>query len=290
MPGPGNTDEQAGRPADPVYALGSDPAERERLRRQSEELSAHSSALLDNVGVEPGWLAIDLGCGPSGVLDLLAARVGPHGRVTGLEINPANVSLARRLAQERGLASVEVLQGDARQTGQPSSSFDLVHARTLLINVPDPAGIVAEMVRLARPGGWVAVMEPDVGLSICYPPDPAWDRVVELFLAVHEVDDADPYVGRRLPSLLREAGLTDVGVEAKADIYPPGHSRRTIRMDLVRSMRPKILARGLASEQELDALDRAGREHLARPGTLVMPNLLMMAWGRKPAAQTSATR
>jgi ubiquinone/menaquinone biosynthesis C-methylase UbiE len=285
VPGPGNTHD-AGRPADPVYALGSDPAERGRLRRQSQELGAYSSALLDQVGVGPGWRAIDLGCGPSGVLGLLAERVGPGGRVTGLEINPANVSLARELAQElaqeRGLANVEVLQGDARQTGQPSSAFDLVHARTLLINVPDPAGIVAEMVRLTRPGGWVAVMEPDVGLSICYPPNPAWDRVVELFLAVHRVDDADPYVGRRLPSLLREAGLTDVGVEAKSDIYPPGHSRRTIRMDLVRSMRPKILARGLASEQELDALDQAGREHLARPDTLVISNLLVMAWARKP--------
>ena len=63
-----------------VYSLGSSPAERDRLRRQSAELRGHSELLLDRVGVTAGWRAIDLGCGPSGVLDLLADRVGPAGR------------------------------------------------------------------------------------------------------------------------------------------------------------------------------------------------------------------
>src|ERR1700722_14299781 len=80
--------------AAPVYALGSSPAERDRLRRQSEELRAHSAALLDRVGVVRGWNAVDLGCGPSGIIDLLAGRVGPEGHVTGLDVNPANVALA----------------------------------------------------------------------------------------------------------------------------------------------------------------------------------------------------
>jgi hypothetical protein len=48
-------------------------------------------------------------------------------------------------------------------------------------------------------------------------------------------------------------------------------------------MRPKIVERGIASEQELDDLDQAVREHLSDPHTLVMPNLLFLAWGRKPA-------
>ena len=287
MSGPGS-DEHAERVPAPMYVLGSNPAERERLRRQSGELSVHSSALLDRVGVGQGWNAIDLGCGPSGILDLLADRVGAHGRVIGVELDPVNVALARELAEQRALANVELIEGDARRTGLPSSTYDLVHARTLLINVPDPTGIVAEMVRLVRPGGWVAALEPDVALTICYPSDSAWDRLVELFLMVHDSDAADPFVGRRLPELFREAGLIDIGVEAKADIYPAGHSRRTIRLDLVRSMRPKILERGIADEQELDSLDRAARDHLANPDVLVLPNLLFLAWGRKPGESGSS--
>jgi ubiquinone/menaquinone biosynthesis C-methylase UbiE len=280
MPGPGS-DEDAER-VGPIYALGSSPAERDRLRRQSAELRVHSSALLDRVGVRQGWSALDLGCGPIGILDLLADRVGTGGRVTGLEINPANVALAREFTDHQALANVEVIEGDARCTKLSSSAYDLVHARTLLINVPDPAGIVAEMVRLVRPGGWVAALEPDAGLTLCYPPVPGWDRLVELFLSSCHSDKADPFIGRRLPELFRDAGLVEIGVEAKADIYPPGHSRRTIRLDLLQSMRPNILQRGIANEQELDALDQAARGHLANPDVLVLPHLLFLAWGRKP--------
>jgi SAM-dependent methyltransferase len=266
-----------------VYSLGSSPAERDRLRRQSGELRDHSALLLDRVGIAEGWQAIDLGCGPSGILDLLADRVGPAGRVVGLEFEPANVALAREFAAEHSLANVEVIQGDAHRTGFPSATYDLVHARTLLINIPDPAAVVAEMARLARPGGWVAALEPDGGGAVCYPPHPAWDRLTQIFFSAQQVDGADTFIGRRLPELLRRAGLVDIGVEAKADIYPAGNSRRTIRADLVRSMRPKILAAGIASERELDEVDQAVREHLSDPDTVMLPHLLFLAWGRKPA-------
>ena len=210
--------------------------------------------------------------------------------MTGLDVNPANVTLARAFADERGLANVNIAEGDARRTGLPPSSFDLAHARTLLINIPDPAAVVAEMVRLIRPGGWVAALEPDGGASVYHPPHPAWERLSEIFWKANQSDGADLAIGRRLPELFRQAGLVGIGVEAKADIYPAGHSRRTVRADLVRSMRPKILARGIASERELDELDQAVREHLDDPSTLVMPNLLFLAWARKPVARAPATR
>jgi hypothetical protein len=125
-------------------------------------------------------------------------------------------------------------------------------------------------------------MEPDGGGSVCYPAHPAWDRLALIFLSAQQVDGADTFIGRRLPELFRQAGLVATGVEAKADNYPAGHSRRTLLPDLVRSMRPKIVAAGLASERELDEVDHAVREHLNDPATLLLPNLLFLAWGRKP--------
>jgi ubiquinone/menaquinone biosynthesis C-methylase UbiE len=85
--------------------------------------------------------------------------------------------MARQHASDRGLADVEVVTADARHTGLPTGSFDLVHARTLLVTIPEPAEVLAEMERLARPGGWVASQEPDVENAFCYPPLPAWDRL-----------------------------------------------------------------------------------------------------------------
>src|SRR5580693_7515108 len=103
-----------------VYALGRDAAESARLQRQSGELRPDSEALLARVSLRPGQSAIDLGCGPSGIIELLAERVGPGGRVVGVDADPAHVALARQLARERGLDNVEIVAADARRTGLPS--------------------------------------------------------------------------------------------------------------------------------------------------------------------------
>jgi ubiquinone/menaquinone biosynthesis C-methylase UbiE len=273
-----------GPDATDVYALGSNPEETARLRRQSDELRSQSAELLDLIGLLPGQSAIDLGCGPSGILDLLSAAVSPGGRVVGLDADPVHTALARQYASELGLSNVEVMTGDARRTGLPPDSFDLVHGRTLLVTIPDPAEVVTEMVRLARPGGWVAGQEPDVEHALCYPPLPAWDRLREIFRASFSRSGADVLVGRRLTELYRQAGLQEIDVMVHAPAYPAGHSRRTILPDLARSLRPMILDLELCDEQELAELDTEVRAHLADPRTLVMPHLLIVAWGRKPPA------
>jgi SAM-dependent methyltransferase len=270
--------------ADPntIYSLGANPAESARLQQQSDELAEDNSVLLDRVGLKPGDQVIDLGCGPRGIIDLLCERVLPGGRVVGVDADPAHVAMANQLVADRGFANTEVLLADARLTRLSADSFDLVHARTLLINVPQPEEVLAEMVRLARPGGWVASMEPDTETSFCYPPLPAYDRLCELFPVVFGRNGADPHVGRRLGELYRDAGLEDVAVEARIDCRPPGHSRRTIRADLIRSMRPRILELGLADEEELDQLDADVRAHVTNPNTIVVSSLLFLVSGRKP--------
>ena len=266
-----------------LYALGSSPDESARLQRQAGELAADSAALLDRVGLRPGQTAIDLGCGPRGILDMLAERVSPAGRVVGLDADPAHAAMAAEFTAGRVLSGVAIMTADARSTGLPPGSFDLVHARTLLINLPEPAEVTAEMMRLARPGGWVASMEPDTEHALCYPPHPAFDRLCEIFTVAFSRNGADPWIGRRVPELFRQAGLEDVEVEARVQMYPLGNSRRTIRLDLVRSMRPQAVEMGLASIAELDELDTAARVHLDDPRTIVMSGLLFLTWGRKPA-------
>ena len=264
-----------------VYALGSSRGESARLERQADELAPDSSVLLDRVGLRPGDSAIDVGCGPRGVIELLYERVMPGGRVVGLDGDPAHVAMASDLAAKLGLSGVEIVCADARQTGLESDSFDLVHHRLLLVTVPEPLQVLAELVRLARPSGLVAGLEADTEHAICYPPHPAFDRLCEIFTAVFSRNGADPQMGRRLAALYRQVGLDDVEVRARANVYPPGHSRRTIRADLVSAMRPQVLEMGLADDRELDRLDSEAREHLANPDTLVMPTLWFLARGRK---------
>jgi tRNA A58 N-methylase Trm61 len=70
------------------YLLGHSANEEERLRRQPQELAPDSKRLLDQLDIRPGDRAIDIGCGPQGILDLLSERVGARGRAVGL--NGAN--------------------------------------------------------------------------------------------------------------------------------------------------------------------------------------------------------
>ncbi len=264
------------------YVLGGTDTEQQRLLRQIEGFDVEARWLLDRVGIQPGWRAIDIGCGPLGILDRLSERVGPAGTVVGLEREPRFAAMGRAIASERGLTNVEYVQADANATGLPRASFDFVHERLAIIQQPDPERMLREMVALARPGGIVAAQEIDQVSWLCEPPHPAWDALLAALRAVLTEGGVDYFLGRKLPGLLREAGLVDVQVEMQIKADRPGEYRRTHLLAMTQSVREKMLARGLFTTEELDAtMDALGR-HLDDPNTVVVRQLLFQVWGRKP--------
>jgi len=227
---------------------------------------------------------IELGCGPRGCLDLLSDRVGPQGAVVGLELSQEAVQLARQFVAERHLGSVEVLQGDAHATGLPRASFDLATARLILVNVPEPEQIVTEMVALVRPGGIVALHEADYVSHVCDPPHPAWSRLMRALETYAQLNGIDLFIGRRVPRLLREAGLLEVQTHPIFYLHPPGHWRRMILWQFVQNLRDRLIAQGVLAAAELDDLAAALQQHLEDPNTLVMSHLYIQVWGCKPAS------
>jgi SAM-dependent methyltransferase len=207
--------------------------------------------------------------------------VGAAGRVVGLDLEPRMLALAAELAAERGI-EVETVAADATATGLRSASFDLVHARTLLINVANPAKVVAELARLARPGGAVALQEPDAASWVCDPPHPAFDRLRDRVIAVYPRVGKDILLGRRSPRLLRDAGLRDVQVRAVAHVTRPGDYYQTFLLALCGLLREQLLAGGELTAEQLDADVAALRGHLAHPDTVTCMPVLWQAWGKKP--------
>jgi SAM-dependent methyltransferase len=264
------------------YLLGHNANEEERLKRQPQELAPDSRRLLDQLNIRPGDRAIDIGCGPQGILDLLSERVGTNGKVVGLERSESTVQLARQFIAKQNLRNVEVLQGDAKVTGLPRASFDLVHARLILVNVPEPQRVVEEMIALARPGGIVASHEADWGAFLCNPPSPAWDRLLEAFHAHARNNGIDLFVGRKTHQMFRAAGLLDIQVNPVIHVYPPGNNRRNILCDFLENVRDRILAARLMTEAAF--LERLAelKRHLDDTGTLVISHLFVQVWGRKP--------
>jgi SAM-dependent methyltransferase len=266
----------------PEYIFGFGLTERERLLKQSEMFEAEAHWLLNRLDVQPGWRAIDIGCGPLGILQLLSEQIGASGRAIGLDREPSMIALATTVTAERGLANVELVEGDASATGLPRDSFHLTHARTLLVHCPIPERVIDEMVSLARPGGWVAVQDVDCISWTCEPPHVAWDRLYAAVKTVFDQNGLDWFIGRRLPGMLRAAGLVDVRMEAHARLYRPEDFYQMQLLMFVDVMREQIIGRGILTNTELVDLGEALRRHLATPGTVVIRYLLCQAWGRKP--------
>ena len=263
------------------YLLGRSEAEERRLTKQVEELEGEARWLLDQLDIQSGSRAIDLCCGPRGIVDLLSERVGPQGAVVGVERSEHFVASARKFVANRQLANVAILHGDATATGLPRASFDVVHSRLVLVNIPEPERIIEEMAALARPGGVVASYEADYMTHVCDPPSPAWNRLFEMYQTYAGANGIDLFVGRKTHRMLREAGIADVQVHPVIHVYPPGHNRRTIFWDFIQNVRGQLVGQRLVSRAELDQLMDELKRHLDDPGTLVVSHLFFQVWGRK---------
>ena len=164
------------------YLLGDSSSELAHLVAQAEVYADEARQLLDLIGIGPGVSAVDIGCGVLGIVHLLCERAGPSGRVLGVDREPRMIEAAGRVITERGLTA-DLVEQDATALTLPSESFDLVHERTVLLNVAEPGKVLAEMVRITRRGGVVAVQEPDSASWLCDPPHPAFTTLREELLA-----------------------------------------------------------------------------------------------------------
>jgi len=169
-----------------------------------------------------------------------------------------------------------------KRLGLPHESFDVATARLVLLNIPEPERIVAEMVALVKRRGVVALHEADWGLRVCDPPLAAFDRLLQIFMDYATANGMDFFVGTRLPRMLRAAGLLDVQVNPIVHVFPLGNPMRTFLLQFAENLRDRIIAQGLISEAVFNELVAAWKLHIEDLTTLVLFPLYIQAWGRRP--------
>lgn len=151
---------------------------------------------------------LDVGCG-SGEISSRLAEAMPAATVVGVDVLESSVALAR--ARHARLAPrLSFVQGDAYALAFPDASFDLVVCRHVLQSIPEPERVVAELRRVARPGGWLHLLLEDYDLIQAWPASEGLARFWELPRTFARASRTDMHVGRRGWALLREAGLADV--------------------------------------------------------------------------------
>lgn len=226
------------------------------------------------VGVAPGWACWEVGAGSPGVPRWLAARVAPSGRVLATDLDVAWMPADG--------AGFEVQRHEVGVDEPPAGPFDLVHARLLLVHLPRRLEVLASLVQVLRPGGWLMVEDADPALQPLVCPDeygPAQrlaNRIQVGFRSLLADRGAELAFGRTLPRLLRSAGLADVRAEAFFPVSSP--ACQALQLATVRQVRDGLLAAGLATEAEIE-------QHLSdvAGGALDLATApLISAWGRKP--------
>jgi ubiquinone/menaquinone biosynthesis C-methylase UbiE len=108
--------------------------------------------ILLEIGMEPGSVVLDFGCGPGGYVASASEMAGASGKVYALDIHPRAVESVRRLAAKKRLTNVETILS-ARDTGLPDGSVDVVLLYDILHMLEDQESILRELQRVLKPDG-----------------------------------------------------------------------------------------------------------------------------------------
>jgi len=255
---------------------------RERLRLLSDVVGSSTRALLGKVAVPAGAACLDVGCGGGDVTFDLARLVGPRGRVVGVDIDTTKIDLARREAQERNLTNVQFATCDVTRW-QPDEQFDVIYMRFLLTHLRDAAALLISLRSHLRAGGVMIIEDVDFRGHFAEPPSRALDRSIELYVQAARNRGGDPFIGPKLPALLRATGLQNV----QMDLVHPAALEGGVKLltcVTLENIADAVLQDGLASEDEL----RRDIEELyafARdPQTIIGGPRVFQVWGRQDYA------
>lgn len=189
--------------------------------------------------LRPGLQVADLGCGAGHLGRLLHPAVAPTGRIDGFDADPAQVLAAR----QAGAPGCRFEEADARDVPRRAATYDRVVCQALLVHQPRPMEVLAEMVRLARPGGLVAAVEPVLPLVSHHPSsEPELDVLARRLFSAAGRSAVSAGLGawsiaRELPQLFAECGLDHIRTWTHGGVLaaPPG-SAGTIEQRLLRAL------------------------------------------------------
>ncbi len=210
--------------------------------------------------LQVGHRVLDVGCGPGTDTIPMAQLVGPTGQVIGIDLDNQMIEIANKKAKEAGVADWVVHKHiDAKSIPCDSDYFDACRSERLFQHVLIPEQILSEMVRVAKPGGWIVVADTDHSTMTI----DTLDLDIEWRLRHFRTDIAkNGYIGRQLYRLFRQQNLADITIE----IFPFFSTDYTLTryLTLLDEVENEAIAAGIINEEELQRwhtnLERADEE------------------------------
>jgi hypothetical protein len=194
---------------------------------------------------------------------------------------PRSWSAAQSFVKEAKLANVSIVKGDVFNTGLRAGHFDLVHVRFLFAPVGRDEDLLAKMLRLVRPGGTIAIQEPDASCWNVAPPNRSWSALKAAILAAFRAGGGDFGVGCRTSGMLRAAGLQQVSQRNAVLAATGRHPYKRLPLQFAASLRKRILDGSLLSATQLDAYLSDVAVVADDPASVMTTFIVTQAAGRK---------
>jgi SAM-dependent methyltransferase len=263
------------------YVHARDTDEYQRLRSQAAMWQGQTEALLDRLGLAPGMSCLDVGSGPGLVMRSMADRVGPHGRVTGLEIDGELGAQALGDLEAQGGAVFSQVEADVLKTDTiEGAPFDLTYCRLFLMHMPDPVAVLEKMLAWTKPGGVVAAQEFDFGAIAVEPLCPAMGEFNRLFEGVFRGHGRNLRAGRQLPAQFEAAGI-GVPDGTTADVkYLPLSDMAPMLIGVYQGLYASALELGIADPARSEAFRKDMAEAGADGRYYCLTPILIGAWKR----------
>jgi SAM-dependent methyltransferase len=233
-----------------VFQKTSDESERDRLRAIESIFDPASRRRILSAGLTPGNSCLEVGAGAGSVMRWLAEQVGPSGRVTAVDINTRFL--------DPPPANVTVVEGDVRSLVFEPSSFDLVHARYVLVHIPEYKAVLGSLWRALKPGGALVIEEPDFTAyrGISGAEVQSFNNVHHAILHMYNAKGVDPALGVKLPMLYQGLAARDLVVENDSPLVCGGAGIATMMNMSAVQLKEKYLATGKVTAADLSAYGR----------------------------------
>jgi len=242
--------------------------EDERLQLLEKRLDPSTIRRVERLGLHAGARCLEIGAGHGSVARWLCGHVGERGRVTATDLETGFLELL-------SLPNLEVLRHDVRTDDFPEGSFDLIHARAVLMHLGERMETLRRMASWLAPGGWLLLEDPDFGMWLG-DSDPIW--------AAHPraIQEAFPTMsltqGRAVLRQIQRLGLENIGADAELDVVQPGTPLGEFyRLSMIALAEPMVASGVLSPDETARLVARP-----AEPDFLSCGFAYIAAWGRRP--------
>jgi ubiquinone/menaquinone biosynthesis C-methylase UbiE len=223
--------------------------ELERLRMIEQVFDPASRRRLLGTGLRAGWRCLEVGPGAGSIMTWMGEVAGPTGQVVAVDLDP-------KFLGESGQSNVEIVRADIRTAQFPEQSFDLVHARYVLIHIPDYEAAFNRMLDCLKPGGWLVLEEPDFSASRGITGDEqeleSLRKINQAIEQMYATRGLDYELGLKLPVLMQRRGLQRLTVENDAPLCAGGSGIATVMKLSTEQLREKYLATGVVGPSDLE--------------------------------------